>query len=536
MKKYFRKIDKHDKILAAYLVILGIFLFSTFQFNSLIADEGTHLLLSVFYKDLIANMLQKSDFSFQHAYQYGINYLVHYPKLQIAYPPLYHLTTAFVFSLFDMSEIIGRLVNLLYALGSFLLFYLIIKKLFSAKTALLATFLFSFSPLSLFFASRVTQDFTMFFFLLLSVYIFSFAIQYASKLNKRSVLLFALTGFIAFLAAMGKQMAGFVVIFFLSILAYQFIKTKNKKTITINTAVLLFAFLISLFPYLFVLNAVGGFEINKLVAIGYASQQGEPTSYLDASFWSYYIIKPLIYEQGQKEPNLPFMPFMLLLFLFYVYQRKSYYKHLAIWFVIFFIILTLIPNKEPRFSQIFLLPVFLTTAFYLINFKSKNFILSNRLLIIFIITYASISLSLIYNSFWYYPSKEISEQIFFSIPQNANIAMFSDDDPLYSSVIMWHIRTLDKNISTRIYRVCAFDNKSKEQTLEILKENNVYYILFSNWTKHQEINKIKDNIDFYDSIEMNNQITEIYKVRNFTSQEQKEKCNYICLTGEKKCS
>jgi hypothetical protein len=98
-------LNKYDKIFILYLVFLFIFLFLTFEFNSLLADEGTHLLLSAFYKDLIFNILQTRNFSFNHAYEFGIRYLVHYPKLQIAYPPLYHLTTAIVFSLFGLSEI-----------------------------------------------------------------------------------------------------------------------------------------------------------------------------------------------------------------------------------------------------------------------------------------------------------------------------------------------------------------------------------------------------------------------------------------------
>lgn len=521
------KLNNCDKILAAYLVALFIFLFSTFQYNSLISDEGTHLMLSAFYKDLITNIVQTGDFSFNHAYQFGINYLVHYPKLQIAYPPLYHLTTAAAFSIFGLTETAARSINLLYAIGAFSLFYLIIKKYFTAKTALFSTILFSFSPLSLFFSSRALQDFSMFFFLLLSAYIFSFAIQHSNKISKRSVLLFALAGFTGFLAVMGKQTGGIIIVFFLATLAYYFIRQKKcRKQIFANSAIMLFAFLLPLAPYLLVLNAVGGFEINKIVAVDYGGYQGEPTSLADPMFWLWYPVKASLI--------MPLTPLFFLAFGWFVYKKQRYWKPMLLWFSIFFVLLTLIPNKEPRLYQIFFLPVYLAAGFYLekiLSSKKTHF----RLLPLFFTTYFAASLLFFIPTVQYYPAKEIAQEVFSKLPENANIGVFADADPLFSSAIMWHIRVLD-NKKIIIYRSCAFSNETSEEIMQTLKDNNIYSIVYQTWNPDVRIEEIKPYLNLERTITQNNLTTEIYSVKGFKAKEQKEICNYACLTKQKVCT
>ncbi len=519
------KIDKYDKIVAVYLIALFIFLFSTFHYNSLFSDEGTHLMLSVFYKDLITNIAQTGDFSFQHIYQYGINYLVHYPKLQIAYPPLYHLTNAAAFSIFGLYETISRAVNLLYAIGSFLFFYILAKKVFSAKAALFATAMFSFSPLTLFFSSRALQDFSMFFFLLLSVYIFSSAFQHLTKLSKRSIMLFSLTGFVSFLAAMGKQMGGMVIFFFLAILAYNFLRQKAyRKWILANSATLLVVFLLPLIPYIFILNAVGGIEINKMVAIGAASEQGEPVSLTAPLFWIWYPLKLSL--------AAPFTPLFLLSLAWLVYRKERNWKPLLLWFSVFFILLTLIPNKEPRLAQIFLLPAYAAAGFYL----EKIFVSGKRFLLpAFLIIYFVVSLLIFIPTIQYYPAKEIVQEVFSKLPENGNIAIFSEADPLFSSAVMWHARTLDKNENISLYRACAFSNETAEEIMQTLKNNNIHSIVYQTWNPDARIEGIKPYLNLENKITKSNFTTEIYTVKDFAAKEQKEICNYVCLTKQKVC-
>jgi 4-amino-4-deoxy-L-arabinose transferase-like glycosyltransferase len=513
-------LNKYDKIFILYLVFLFIFLFSTFEFNSLLADEGTHLLLSAFYKDLISDILQTKNFSFTHAYNFGIKYLVHYPKLQIAYPPLYHLSVALAFSLSGLSESVGRLVNLIYAMGTFVLFYLLARKYFSSKAAFISTFLFSFSSFSLFYASRAMQDFTMFFFLLLAVYVFLVAIKNLTKLSKRSLALFVLSGFSSFLVAMGKQIGGIVIPFFLIVLAYNFLnKREDRLVIAMNSLVLLLGFFIPLLPYLVILNSVGGLEINRLVAVEYAFQQGEPTSFLDLYFWVWYLIKPAL--------DMPFFLVLFFIFIYFIYRKEKHWKFLLLWFLLFYFFLSLIPNKEPRFFQLFFLPAYVVAGFYLSNLKNTKVLL----MIAFLLIYFFVSLFQFISTVQYYPSKEITKEVF-EITRG-NVALFSEADPLFSSVLMWHLRVLDKNISIAIYRACIFDNKTLDETISIMRENNIHILVYQTWDR-RNIENIRPYLNLREGVTVNNLTTEIYTVKNYSTQSTK-KCNYVCLTREKIC-
>lgn len=508
MLKKMIKIDKYDKILAVYLAVLFIFLFATFQFKSVISDEGTHLLLSAFYKDLITNIIQTKDFSFSHIYNYGINYFVHYPKLQIAYPPLYHLTTALIFTI-NQTEFSARTVNLVYAILSFFVFYLLAKKFFSAKTALLATFLSSFSFYSLYFASYALQDFAAIFFFLLSTYFFSVA------LTEKKTKYFVFAGFSAFLSAFSKQIGGLIIIFFLLISLW-------KKQRWQNILVMLLAFSLPLIPYLLVLQKAGALDINKIVAIETGIAQGEPASPLSPAFWLWYLIKPVA--------DIPFMPLILLFLLLYIYNKKPYWKEMLIFFLVIYLSLSAITNKELRFSQLFLLPAYIATAFYLQKIKIKKI----NLVPIFLTAYAAVSLLFFIPTIQYYPVKDIAQQIYASLPEGANIAMLSEDEPLYSSALMWHLRQLDDNISLRVLRQCAFFGNRTEM-LSALQENNVYFIVYSTWSENKQINKIRDMLDLAFSIEKNGLTTEVYKYKNYSFKPQQTTCNYACLTMQKVC-
>jgi 4-amino-4-deoxy-L-arabinose transferase-like glycosyltransferase len=521
MRIKMKNLNKYDKTFLLYLLSLFVFLLFTFNFNSLVADEGTHLLLSAFYKDLISDILQTKNFSFAHAYNFGINYLVHYPKLQIAYPPLYHLTTAVVFSLFGLSEFLGRLVNLLYAIGSFFIFYLLARKIFSSKVALMATIIFSFSPISLLYSSRALQDFSMYFFVLLATYIFSFSLKHLTKMSRKSILLFLSLGLTTFLAAMGKQMGGIIALLFLSVFLLQLFKLKSKKIALFHISLFLLTFLSLLLPYLFILSKVGGIEINKLVAIDYAAQQGEPTSLLDPYFWLWYLIQPTLTLSH-------FLPLFLASLIIFACKKEKNWKILLGWFILFYLSLTLIPNKEVRFSQLFLLPCYATTAFYLNKLKKDFYWIT------FLVIYVIISLYTFIPKIHYYPAREISYQIYNSLPEGGNVAVFSEGDPFFSSVLMWHLRVLDEKRKIQVFRACIFDNKTREEILQTIKDNNIHTIVYQTW-QPRNIEELKPYFKLKFKVSKNGFTTEVYEFKDFQLKQRERICNFICLTRKEVC-
>ena len=65
------KISLYDKIFIIYIIALSAILFSTFFFNHIWADEGTHMLLAIFYRDLISYMFRTHTISFDQLYKIG---------------------------------------------------------------------------------------------------------------------------------------------------------------------------------------------------------------------------------------------------------------------------------------------------------------------------------------------------------------------------------------------------------------------------------------------------------------------------------
>lgn len=505
------KLKCMDKLFLFYIIILFLFLSSTIQNNFLFSDEGTHLLLSVFYNDLISYLVKTGNISFNEMYRFGIGYLVNYPKLQIAYPPIFHLTTGLAFSIFGLSEIYGRYIALIYAVSSFCVMYILVKRYFGEKIAFISTVLFSFSPYALFYSSRVMQDFAVYFWLFLSVYMFSLAME------KRRYRYFAIAGILSALAFLSKQMGGFVVIFFSLIL---FISKMDKGEKLKYITIILSFFFMFLLPYLVILYKVGGFEINKMVAIGYAIKAGQPLSPLEPYLWLYYLFQ-------MKSPV--FWLFMLG-FLFYIYKKKPRWRFILLWFIVFYICLSIIPHKIFRFYNFFFLPTYITAGYLLISIEKKIRYMSCILLFLYFV----FSFLIFLPTIKYFPTEMVIDYIYKNIPNGGNVALLSDDDPLFSSVVMWHLRKMDENRTISVYRPCLFFNKTRSEIIDIIENNNIYFIIYLKDSERKEIENIMNKLNLEFELEYDKWTAQVFRYRDFTLKE-KPLCNYICLTKQKIC-
>jgi hypothetical protein len=256
------------------------------------------------------------------------------------------------------------------------------------------------------------------------------------------------------------------------------------------------------------------------VAIGYASDQSEPTSLLDYNFWLYYVYKPLAI--------FPLAPLFLVSLAFYVYKKNSNWEPLLFFFLIFYLCLTIIPNKELRFSQFFLLPTYITASYYLNKLK-------RHFAIIAILLYALFSFLMFLPGIVSYPTKDISQYIYENNKQGGNVALFSEDEPLYSSSLMWYTRLLDNNRNIRFYRSCVFENKNETEIVSLMKENNIQFVIYSSWSSEVMIEKIKNRLQLEKEIVSNDYKTQIYVFKDFSYSNNK-KCNFVCLTKEMICS
>ncbi len=494
--------DRYDKYFVLSATVFFIISFYFALTSSLAPDEGTHLLLAIFYRDLFSHVISTS-ISFENAWNYGLDYLLHYPKLQIAYPPLFHWISA-IFLNFEINELFSRLLSTVFYVLSAYIIYCLGKRVFSKKAAVLSAIAFLSFFFTFYFSHMAMQDLCVYFFVILSFYAFLVSRE------KDSYKLFFVTGFLAALAALSKQMGGMVIVIYTLLLLLE----KRWK----RALVMIAAFSILIVPYLFVLAKIGGIEINKFQGFLYAFSQGEPTSYLNPELWIWYVFKPsLIY---------PPLLFFLTVFLLYAIRKEKMWKELTVFFIIFYFGLSVILNKEPRFSTFFMIPAFFAFG--------KFFERKWKVAIALLASFSLISFALVIEHYSNFQEEEIVKLF----EKKGNIAYFGEGGygVPFSSVIMFETRSVEKSAVEKQryhFRGCNFVNLTTgEDILNSLKEKGIRYIVYYD-NSAVNISLINSKIKFLKKFRFNNGWIEIYEFLGYSKSE--EFCNKICLTGWKIC-
>ncbi len=482
-------------LFSVFFILLASSLFFFSLRESLLPDEGTHLLLSVFYRDLVFHMLKTKSLSFSEAWNYGLWYLAHYPKLQIGYTPLFHFITGFFF-IFSLNELIPRVFNILVFLLSGFILYLLGSYFYSRKVGLLsAFFFFSFLP-AYRYASKVMTDTLMYFFVLLTIWIYIVA----EKNDKKS--LYFLSGLFSSFAFLTKQTGGIS----LAVITFWFLARNIKNKEKLSRIIFVFlGFSLFTIPYLFIMLKIGGIEINRYLSISYGYYENRPTSILDPFLWLWFIV-------NTTKRFFLFSIFVILLFVFMYRERKDEkYFRLLSWFLISYVLLSLILNKHVRYSPLFFMPLSIMSAKVLEKRETVSILFS------FILLISSIWIT--YNEMFTYDTSSVVK-LFEN--KEGNIGYFgegSNNNLPFSSTIMW----LDRKNRMKHYhfRVCNFIGKDN---LDVLRNNSIRYIIhYPDFKIDEEIKNRLKKIKTFD-----NNLT----VYEFIDYKKDEKiCNKICLTN-----
>lgn len=502
-----------DKLFILFLATFFITNFYIGSQNSFVSDEGTHATISLFYRDLVLN-LPSLGFNPGKIYQFGMEYMAHYPKLQVTYPPLWHLANGLVsYGIFGATEFAARMTTLFFSSLSMMVMYFLAKRFFGPKIALLSTALFFINPMSMLFSYRALIDFSSW------LFIFAALLVYFKAEKSGRLKYYLLTGFLAFLATMGQRPA---IILLPAIFVYSFFVKKQFK----KSLLMFLPFILLMIPYGLILWKTGGLAIQILVVETAGAQQGEPPLFTVYN-WIWYLEK-FVELSGQ------FALFAFGALIYYFCRKCPHWKFLLVWLAVFWVGLSIPQNKEPRFYQWLFLPAYFAFSFYAAKlvgkYRLKAVLPIAALIALYLFySYSFVSADMNYN---YIPDAEKFMQ------QNltGNIAVLSEDGKTYSSEFIFLTAASDSRKEKFVFRPCAFLNKSSEEAMQIINDNNIQYIAFLNkgdisYLGGDTLNKIRNELNYEKTFGN----IDIYSVKNF-SPKTGQICNYICLTQQKICT
>ena len=292
-------------IFIAYFVFL-VYLAIT---SSVESDEGTHLLVSVFYKDAMKFALTHP--SFHAIYKYGLTYLTYYPKVTIYYPPLIEAIRGLTFGVFGANYLVGRLVSIGFVALFIVMLYNFSKFLHKEeKIAIITVLIFMSAPIVIFLGRSALLDLPVGFFTGLTAFMYLHAFKSGKKRD------YMISGFVMFLGFMVKWFIGLLTI---AIFVYWFLEKKKDIKYLIYSFILFG--LLSL-PYVFLMFKLGAvqplFQPQGAFFAGYGEGDPQFTSILG---WLHY---PLLINRLYF--IFPLSVFLLLAIVFYSKRKETHWK------------------------------------------------------------------------------------------------------------------------------------------------------------------------------------------------------------------
>lgn len=494
----------YSKLLVLFIIVYAIFIASMFQLTSLDPDEGTHLLLSLFYHDLTKFVINNG---FSHAYDFAINYLVYYPKLTVYYPPLYHFLVSLLFNI-TISEIVGKIVTLLFSIGIIILTYKIGEFLFSQKVGFISAILLALSPVMIKYSSKVLVDIPVFFFFMLTFWLYLMAFK-----TKKNVY-YTLASVSLALGLLTKWY-----ILPLIPLLFFYLVIERKFEIIKKYILSLLLTLIIVSPYLILSYKLGLFELAWKGAISVGIKEGEP-QFTSIGGWLFYS------RMFLHQLSIPISLLAFASFIWLIIKRKKNWKLLFVWIIVIYITFTMVQNKGERYTIVYL-PAFL----YSLSYSFDKFVGKKNYFIFILILLIVVEMYLSY--FYYLPRfnypVDTLAKIVYENPVG-NVAFVSEGS-IYTSSFMFKLAELDRNRTIVVYRPCVFYNNTEDQIQQFLKENNIYYLIsIENEVGYENFEKVK-NITIKDRFSR----IGLYVYNGFENRTNIKKCNYVCLTEQKIC-
>jgi 4-amino-4-deoxy-L-arabinose transferase-like glycosyltransferase len=269
-----------------------------------------------------------------------------YAAINSFYPPLYNLVTAAYFALAGASVLTGRLVTVTFSVLSIFIVYKIAREMYGEKTAVVSAVLFGAMPGIVWLSGLALIEMMLLFVFCVSMLFFFRWLQTDRKRDLTLSLISLAVGMVV------KYQIIVVAPIIMIVSMLIFGKTKNLKTQTLEfihskrlwLGILLFALAAIL---LFAFYASGLLSVwLYAIQVGNAGQ----------SWYSNRFSTPIFYLLEMVVPYNDKHPISLLLYglglaglTFFAYRRKPQDKFLLVWFIVIYVVFTLIPNRQWRY-------------------------------------------------------------------------------------------------------------------------------------------------------------------------------------------
>ncbi len=455
------------------------------------ADEGTHVLIGFFIKDIINNL--RNFNSIQDLTNFATNFVVRYPKVTPSYPPIYHMLIATIL-FFSENIIILRIFNITILLSTTYVIYLLCKEIVKdEKYSILGIIIFLTFSSMFHYADKIMMD-------IIQILVFSLSVLYYIKLKKeKQVKKIEYIKFGVLLAI--AMLTKFFSLFLYPIIFLDSLLSNRKSLKQIITSFLVSG--IILLPYVFF---VLKFKLYNLVIHIATTPFGSKLRYFDIFFNFGHFIGPLV---GMST----------IYFLVKNYKNRFYF----VWLFIPLTTFMLFADADPRFAFI-LMPLYvISTVFSIKELVNKNWKYKK---IIIVALCALILLQIIENiKNNYIKEKYPINEIMNSTKSGGNVLILSEE-PIFSSVYVLYGRI--NKIQGNVIRPCIlWDNNISK---DFLDEWGINYIIDQENSlgdkdfKKNEIKKVFEKT-------VNNKTFILYE-KNLT---KAVKCNFVCILKGELC-
>ncbi|MGD6806958.1 MAG: ArnT family glycosyltransferase [Candidatus Bathyarchaeia archaeon] len=269
-----------------------------------------------------------------------------YAAINSYYPPLYNIVTAVYFLIAGASVFTARLVSLTFSVFLILLVYKTSRDMYSSKVGFVASLFFAVMPGIVLLSGLAMIETMLLFMVSFSLLFFFRWLQTSSRTDlSLSAVAFVLGAFVKYQALVVVpiiMLFSLIVMGKCGVIKAEFTRIIHSKRIWLSAALAVTAVI-----FLYEFYASGLLEVWI-----YAIQIGG----VGQSEYSVRFPSPIFYFIEMVWPYADNHPVSLLLYLlgiaglgFFAYRRKPQDKFLLVWFIVVYVVFTLIPNRQWRY-------------------------------------------------------------------------------------------------------------------------------------------------------------------------------------------